>query len=182
MENTIHMAQLGKTTLRVALVALGLLMVPAMASRLVEGWHWPAKAFVLVYVLFFLTGMAYALIARRMGVWTYKVGVGVALATGFALGWSTMVQTADSGHPERLWFLSVLVMGLVGTGLARLHARGLALTLFAMAAVLALIALTLPSGAPPDFARRIAIGHGVGVALFLASGLLFHHASSAEMS
>ena len=180
MENTIRMAQLGKTMLRVALVALGLLMVPAVASRLVEGWHWPAKAFVLVYVLFFLTGMAYALIARRMDAWSYKVAVGVALVTGFALGWSTMVQTADSGHPERLWFLSVLAVGIVGVGLSRLRARGLALTLFAMAATLAALALILPSGAPPDFAWRIAIGHGLDVALFLASGLLFRRASLAE--
>ena len=174
------MTQLGKTMLRVALGALALLMVPAVASRLVAGWNWPPGAFVLVYFLFFVTGMAYALIARKMDVWSYKVGVGVALVAGFAFGWSTMVQTADSGHPERLWYLSVLGVGLVGAGLARLKARGLARTLFVMAAVLALIALTLPSGAPPDFARRMAIGHGAGVASFIASGLLFRQASLAD--
>ena len=179
MENTLRMAQLGKTLLRVALVSLGLLMVPAVASRLVEGWNWPAGAFVRVYLLFFATGLVYALVARRMRAWSYKVAVGVALVTAFALGWSTMVQMADSGHPERLWFLSVLVVGIIGALLARLHARGLARTLFAMAAALALIALFLPSGAPPGFALRIAIGHGVCVALFLASGLLFRHASLA---
>jgi len=173
------MNELAKTMLRVALVALGLLMVPAVASRLVEGWNWPAGAFVLVYVLFFATGLVYALVARRMDAWSYKLGVGVALAAAFAFGWSTMVQTADSGHPERLWYLSVLVVGIVGALLARLKPRGLARTLFAMAVTLALIALMLPSGAPPDFARRIALGHGVFVALFAASGLLFRHASLA---
>jgi uncharacterized membrane protein len=151
-----------------------------VASRLVDGWNWPARAFVIVYLLFFATGMAYALIARKMGVWSYKAGVGVALVAGFALGWSTMVQTADSGHPERLWYLSVLTVGVVGALLARLHARGLALTLFAMAATLALIAVILPSGAPPYLAQRMAIGHGVFVALFVASGLLFRRASLAE--
>jgi hypothetical protein len=90
-----------------------------------------------------------------------------------------MVQTADSGHPERLWYLSVLVVGFIGACLARLQARGLAGTLFAMAATLALIAVILPSGAPPDLARRMAIGHGVCVALFTASGLMFRHASLA---
>ena len=179
MENTAHMAQMSKTVLRVALVALGLLMVPLVASRVTPGWNWPPRAFVLVYVLFFGTGMAYALIARKMGVWTYKAGVGVALVTGFALGWSTMVQTADSGHPERLWFLSVLVVGFIGACLARLKAPGFAITLFAMAAVLALISVVLPSSAPSDMALRMAIGHGVFVALFTASGLLFRHASLA---
>jgi len=176
-ENT--MSQLGKMMLRVALGALALLMVPLVASRVVEGWHWGAGSFVFVYVLFFATGMAYALIARKMGVWSYKAGVGVALVAGFALGWSTMVQTADSGHPERLWYLSVLVVGFIGACLARLKAPRLAVTLFAMAATLALITVMLPSGAPPDMARRMAIGHGVYVALFIASGLMFRHASLA---
>jgi MFS family permease len=180
MENVTRMNQMGKTTLRVALVALGLLMVPLVASRFVPDWNWPPGAFVRVYLLFFVVGMAYALIARKMGAWTHKVAVGIALFGGFALGWSTMVQTADSGHPERLWYLSVLVVGLIGAGLARLRARGLAWTLFAMAATLAVIAVVLPSGAPPDMALRMAIGHGVYVALFTAAGLLFRHASLAE--
>ena len=76
-------------------------------------------------------------------------------------------------------YYSVLAVGGVGAWLARLEARGLARTLFAMAAALALIALMLPSGAPPYLARNMAILHGVFVALFTASGLLFRHASLA---
>jgi hypothetical protein len=181
MENTTHMTQMSKTMLRVALVALGLLMVPLVASQVVEGWHWTAGGFVRVYILFFGTGLAYALIARKMGAWSYKAGVGVALVAGFALGWSNMVQVADSGHPENLVYYSVLVVGGIGALLARLKARGLAFTLFAMAATLALIAVILPSGAPPDMARRMAIGHGVYVGLFIASGLMFRHASLAGL-
>ena len=180
-ENINHMSQMGKTMLRVALGALALLMVPLVASQFVEDWHWGVGGFVRVYILFFLTGMVIALVARRMGVWSYKAGVGMALVAGFALGWSTMVQVADSGHPERLWYHSVLVVGGVGALLARLEARGLARTLFAMAATLAVIAMILPSGAPPDIARRMAIGHGVYVALFTASSLLFRHASFAAL-
>jgi hypothetical protein len=176
-ENITQMNQLGKTMLRVALVSLGLLMVPLAASQVVEGWNWNAGGFVFVYVLFFGTGMAYVVIARKMGAWTYKAGIGVALAAGFALGWSNMVHVADSENPANLVYYSVLVVGCVGAWLARLEARGLARTLFAMAAMLALIAVMLPSGAPPAMARNMAIGHGVFVALFTASGLLFRQAS-----
>ena len=180
-ENTTHMPQILKTMLRVALGALAALMVPLVASRVVEGWNWSAGGFVFVYVLFFATGMAYALIAKKMNMWAYKVGVGLALVTGFAFGWSNMVQVADSGHPENLVYYSVLVVGIVGALLARLQARGLAYTLFAMAATLALIVVVLPSGAPPDLARNMAIGHGAYVVLLIASGLLFRHASLAEL-
>ena len=181
MENTTDMPQLGKTMLRVALGALALLMVPLVASQMVEDWHWGVRGFVLVYVLFFATGMVYALIARKMGAWSYKAGVGVALVAGFALGWSNMVHVADSENPANLVYYSVLAVGGVGACLARLQARGLALTLFAMAATLAVIAVMLPSGAPPYLARNMAIGHGVFVALFTASGLLFRHASLAGL-
>ena len=180
-ENITHMPQLIKTMLRVALGALAVLMVPLAASQVVKGWNWPVGSFVFVYVLFFATGMAYALIARKMNAWAYKVGVGLALVTGFALGWSNMVHVADSENPANLVYYSVLVVGAVGALLARLEARGLAYTLFAMAATLALIVVILPLGAPPDLARNMAIGHGVFIVLFTASGLLFRHASLAEL-
>jgi hypothetical protein len=180
-ENTTHMSQLGKTMLRVALVALGLLMVPLVASQVVDGWNWNPGAFVFVYVLFFGTGMAYAVIARKMGAWSYKAGVGVALVAGFALGWSNMVHVADSENPANLVYYSVLAVGVVGAWLARLEPRGLARTLFVMAATLALIAVMLPSGAPPYLASNMAILHGVFVALFTVSGLLFRHASLAGL-
>jgi len=180
-ENTTQMSQWSKTILGVALGALAALMAPLVASRLVEGWHWNAGSFVFVYVLFFAVGMAFALIARTMKVWSYKVGVGLSLLMGFGLAWSTMVHVADSGHPEGFVYYAVIVEGIVGASLARLRARGLAYTLFAMAATYALIAVILPSGAPPDLARDMAIGHGVAVVLLTTSGLLFRHASLAEV-
>jgi len=180
-ENAMHGRLWGRTVPRVALGALAALMVPLVASRLVAGWHWNAGSFVFVYVLFFATGMLYAVAARKMGAWSYKAGVGVALFAGFALGWSNMVHVADSGNPANLLYYSVLVVGAVGAWMARLEARGLARTLFAMAAALALIAVTLPAGAPPAMARNMAIGHAVLVTLLAASGLLFRHASLTEI-
>jgi len=179
-EHAMQISQMGKTALRVALGALAALMVPLVASQVVEGWNWPPGAFLRVYVLFFLTGMVFALVSRRMGVWQYKAGVGVALGAGFALGWSNMVHVADTGNLANLWYYSVLVVGAAGALLARLKAPGLARTLFVMAALLALISVLVPSGAPPDVARRMAIGHGVYVGLFIAAGFLFRRAALTE--
>jgi len=116
-----------------------------------------------------------------MGSWAYKWGVGVALVAGFALGWSNMVHVADSENPANLWYFSVLLVGFVGACLARLRARGLAYTLFAMAATLVLIALVVPTGAPFPLSRNMNIGHVVFTALFATSGLLFRHASLAGL-
>lgn len=169
---------MAKTIIRVALGALAAWMVPFVASQFTPGWNWPVRAFVMAYCLFFLVGMAFAVISKRMGVWSYKVGVGIALFAGFGLGWSNMVHVSGTENPANLAYFSVLVVGLIGAALSRLKAPGLSMTLFAMAGVLAVISLLLPSGAPPDMAFRMGMGHGVNVALFTAAGLLFRHASA----
>ena len=179
-ENTTHMPQLGKTMLRVALGALAVLMVPLVASQFVEGWNWPAGTFVFVYVLFFGTGMAYALIARKMNAWAYKVAVGLALVAGFVLGWATMVHMSETENPVNLVYFGVLAVGAVGAGLARLEARGMARALFAMGAALAVawvITQVLSSDTPAGPVWNIGVMHGGFVLLFAAAGLLFRHAS-----
>ena len=176
-ENTTRMTPMNKTILRAALVALGLLMVPLVASQIVDGWNWDAGGFVFAYVMFFGTALAYALIARKMGSWAYKAGVGLALVTGFVMGWSNMVHISESENPLNFLYFGVLVAGAAGAWMARLEARGLARALFVMAAALAVLSVILASSAPLELERRVAIGHGVFVALFAGSGLLFRHAS-----
>jgi hypothetical protein len=179
-ENATHMSQLQKTVLRVALVALGLLMAPLVASRVVEGWNWGPGAFVFTYVLFFGTGMAYALIARKMNAWAYKAAVGLALVAGFVLGWATMVHMSETENPVNLVYFGVLAVGAVGAGLARLEARGMARALYAMAAALAVawvITQVLLSDTPAGPVWNIGVMHGGFVLLFAAAGLLFRHAS-----
>lgn len=181
-ENTTRMTQLSGTILRVALAALGVLMVPLVASQVVEGWHWGVGGFVFAYVMFFGTGMAYALIARKMGAWAYKAGVGLALVAGFVMGWSTMVHMSESENPVNLVYIGVLAVGGIGAWLARLEARGMARALFVMAATLAVVGVIAPRLSPgvmpgPEGIQVIVLGVFVG--LFAAAGLLFRHASLA---
>ncbi len=179
-ENTIHMTQMQKTVLRVALVALALLMVPLVASRFVQGWNWPPQAFVLTYVLFFGTGMAYALIARTMSAWAYKAAVALALVAGFILGWATMVHTSETENPINLIYFGALAVGAVGASIARLKAAGMARALYATAAALAiawLITQVLFSDTPAGPVWNTGIIHGGFVLVFAAAGLLFRHAS-----
>lgn len=181
-ENCNQMTQMQKTMLRVALAALGLLMVPLVASRVVEGWNWGPGAFVFTYVLFFGTGMAYALIAGKMNAWAYRAAVGLALVAGFVLGWATMVHMSGTENPLNLVYFGVLAVGAIGAGLARLEARGMARALFAMAAALALawvVTQVLSSDTPAGPVWNAGVMHGGFVLLFAAAGLLFRHASLA---
>jgi len=169
-----------KTVLHVALLALALLIVPLVASRLVEGWNWPPGAFVFTYVLFFATGMTYALIAQTMNAWAYKAAVALALVAGFILGWATMVHMSETENPVNLVYFGVLAVGAVGAAIARLEARGMANALFAMATALSLawlITQVLTSDTPAGPVWNVGVMHGGFVLLFTASGLLFRRAS-----
>lgn len=181
-ENTIAMTEMNKTILRAALGALALLMVPIAASQVVEGWNWELKGFVLTYVLFFGTGMAFALISRKMGAWSYKAGVGLALAAGFVLGWASMVHMSETENQLNLLYIGVLVAGGIGVWHARLQPRGLARVALGMAAALAVIALAamLTWDVPERPGGNQSGLRGVCALLFATAGLLFRRASLAE--
>lgn len=169
-----------RTVTRVALSALALLMVPIVAAQMIEDWHWGIGGFVFAYVLFFATGMAYALIARKMNAWAYKTAVAIALVAGFILGWSTMVHTSETENPVNLVYFGVLAIGAIGAALARLEARGMARAVFAMAAALVVVwfitqvLYTDPQAGP---LWNVAVKHGGMVLVFAAAGLLFRRAS-----
>lgn len=172
-----------RTVRRVALAALGMMMVPLIASRVVEGWNWPPQAFVMTYVLFFGTGMAFALIARNANAWTYKAGVGLALAAGFVLGWATMVHMSETENLQNLVYFGVLAVGAVGAAVARLQPRGMARALYAMAGALALawfLTQVVWSDTPAGPVWNVGVMHGGFVLLFATAGLLFRHASLAR--
>lgn len=175
-----------KTAFRVALGALAALMVPLIASRAVEGWHWGPWAFVFTYVLFFATGMAYALIARRRNVWTYKAAVALALASGFAVFWATMVHLSETENPVLLVYYGVLAVGLAGAALSRLEPRGLERTAYVMAAgtgvawLVTQVLFPVSYADPPD---NLGAKHAMLALLFVITGLLFRHAGrSAELT
>lgn len=184
-ENTMQMTEFRKTVLRVALGALAFWMVPLVAAQFVEDWHWGVGGFVFAYGLFFATGMVYALIARKMGAWSYKAGVALGLVAGFVLGWSTMVHISESENPANFVYFGVLAVGGIGVWLARLEARGMANATFTMAATLAVVAafaLIRSSWAPSSGpVWDVRAGHAAFVLLFATSGLLFRRASVAGL-
>ena len=78
----VSMNQMKQTVLRAALGALAAWMVPVVASQFVADWHWGVGGFAFVYGVFFAVAMAFALITRKMGAWSYKAAVGLALVAG----------------------------------------------------------------------------------------------------
>ncbi len=72
----------------------------------------------------------------------YRLGIAVALATAvfLVLGIGALGIIGAGGHPDRM-YAGVLAVGVIGTVVARLRARGMALTLLAMAVAMGLVAV-----------------------------------------
>jgi hypothetical protein len=167
------------TLRRVALASLALLLLPLIASRLIDGWNWPPQAFLLLYVLFFLTGLSYALITRNQNLWSYKLATALSLAAGFVIAWSTMVRLSETENRLNLIYFAILALGAAGAALSRLAPRGMSRTLFLMAASVAaawLITHQLSSGAHPAPHWQTNLAHTVFVLVLASAALLFRHA------
>jgi hypothetical protein len=112
----------------------------------------------------------------------YPTALGLAIVGAFLLVWSSLgmgIIGADGDPANRMYF-AVLAVGLIGGLIARFQPRGMAYTLFAMAAVQALIgafAIITGLGQPYSGPLELLGLNGFFVALFLASGWLFQAAA-----
>ena len=119
----------------------------------------------------------------KTGNTAYKAAVGLALTAAFLIVWLNAAAGLigiEDDDPANLLYVGVLAIGFIGAIIARLQPRGLARALFATALAQALvgaITLELPNTAS---SVQIVILHGVFVALFLGSALLFRHAARAN--
>lgn len=115
----------------------------------------------------------------------YRIAVGLALTAAFLIVWLNAAAGLigiEDDDPANLLYVGVLAVGLVGAIIARLRPRGMAGAMFATALAQALvgaIALKLPNTAG---SVQIVILHGVLVALFVGSALLFRHAARKDLA
>lgn len=171
-----------KDYLIVALFPLAALLIPLVGNLAVEGWKWTWRDFVVAWVI--LTGptVLYRLLATRQGAnLPYRLGAGLAVAAGFLITWVNLaVQIIGDDNPGNLLYFAAILGGLVGVGLSRFQAVGLARVSFVLAAAIFLIPLVSFAVWPADFSpglTRVCALNLVFVALFAGAGLLFRSAA-----
>jgi hypothetical protein len=172
-----------KILLRILLLPWILLAVPLMAMLLkIKGWAWGPFDFIAAWVLMSGAGFAYAWITRRTIHLAYQLATGLALATGFLLVWinGAVGLIGSEDNPANAMYGGVLLIGLIGAGLARLEPYGMAGTLFAMSLAQLLVPVIALIFWRPDFSPGVlpVFGLNAGFAcLFAGSALLFRHAA-----
>ncbi|MBD3221286.1 hypothetical protein GF314_08575 [bacterium] len=147
-------------------------------------WSW--FDVLVMGLLLFGAGTAFVLISRRGPGTTYRVAVGLAVASTLLLIWMNLAVgiIGAEDNPANLLYAGVVAVELVGIGLARLRPHGMQRALLATAAAQFLVPVTaLIVWRPPlDTADAVMGVMGVFilnsffVALFVAAALLFRRA------
>ncbi len=172
-----------KDFLIVALVPLFVLLIPLVGNMTVEGWNWTWRDFLFAWVVFAATALIYRFIATRtVANLAYRLGAGLAVAAGFLIFWMTAaVQIIGEENPGNLLYLGVILIGLVGVGLARFQPAGMAKAAFATAISTFFVPVIAVTFWPSDFSPgvpQVFMLNGFFVLMFTLAGLLFRHAAS----
>ncbi|MDC1436830.1 hypothetical protein N8303_06250 [Gammaproteobacteria bacterium] len=160
-----------KRLILLALATVLILLLPLITMQFTDEVIWNLADFIVAGILIFGFGLTYQLISSEMKLVTYKVAVGLAVATSLILIWMNLAVgiIGNEENPANLMFFGVLAVGMIGTFIARLKPYGMALTLFAMAFAQILIAIfTLIAGL--GFTLII---NGLFASLWCGSALLF---------
>lgn len=168
-------------------VAAVLLLLPIIAMQFTPEVNWTASDFIVWGIMLGTVGGLFELAVRLSPLPSYRIGFGLALLGAFLVTWANLavgIVGSESNPANRLFFVALLI-GIVGAGVARLKAAGMAYAMFATAAALG-IALVIAQMGPRDElsvpASREVPGMGIFALVFVASALLFRKAAAYSSS
>lgn len=172
-----------KDYLIVALVPLAVLMIPLVAMHFTREVNWTGSDFAIMWVVLVVpTFLFRLLVTRQRSSLPYRLGAGLAVVAGFLMTWVNLsVQIIGHDNPANLLYLLVILIGLIGVGLARFQPTGLAKAAFATAAATFLVPVIAFFAWPTDFSPgvpQVFMLNGGFVLLFAGAGLLFRQAAS----
>ncbi|TGX52851.1 hypothetical protein E5A73_14575 [Sphingomonas gei] len=122
------------------------------------------------------------------GNWSYRAGAALALFNALVIGWMNLAVgiAGDEDNPVNLSFFMLVVVAAVGAFAAQSSPRGLARTMFSVAAIqlmLGAIVATGPVAAlEPQGAAGLFALNGFFALSWLASGALFVRAERAPVA
>lgn len=158
------------------------LLVPLVAMQFTKEVAWTLGDFLFFGALIGMIGAGYEVFARRGGGF-YRLAAAVALAAAFLMIWSNAAVgiIGDEGNPANLMFGVVLLVGVIGTLIARVRPIGMARTMIATALAQLTVAIIAIVGGLGDgdlsWPRDLVMITGFFTALWLASAWLFGKSS-----
>lgn len=174
--------------LRIGLVTLALLLIPALAMQVTDEVDWSLFDFVFAGTAIFSTGLVYVLVARRGPGTIYRWALALALVSALLLVWvngAVGLIGSETDDFNALYGVE-LVVGLAGAALAWLEPRGMAWAMVMMASTHGLVgaAALLAGKHGGSLAEAIEVAGVTGLFMvpFLGSAWLFRRADRGQRS
>lgn len=115
----------------------GLLITPAIAMRFTAEVQWTTSDFLFAGIVLIGAGLISELAVRSSGLWSYRIGAGLAVLASVLLLWSTgavgIIGSED--HPANILYLGVILAAFVGGVVSRFRADGLSLSMITAAVI-----------------------------------------------
>lgn len=168
-------------------VAAALLLLPLVAMQFTPEVNWTASDFIAWGIMLGTVGGLFELAVRLSPLPSYRIGFGLALLGAFLVTWVNLavgIVGSEDNPANQLFFLALLI-GIVGAGVARLQASGMAKAMAAVAVSLWVafaIALTGPTDEPWVRHSVEFAGTSSFALLFLGSAALFRKAAQSSSS
>ena len=111
--------------------AMSLLALPWVAMRFTSEVDWSPFDFAVFGAMLALACGAVELAMRASSAWSYRLGALAGIGTGFLLLWANLAVgvIGDEDNPANLLYAGVLGLAIVGSLVARLRARGMAIVM-----------------------------------------------------
>ena len=167
--------------------AVALLALPLVAMQFTKEVTWSLGDFVVFGGMLLMVGIPLELAARASRSWAYRGAAILALLGMFLTIWANLAVgiVGSEDNPANQLFFVALLVGIVGTAVARAKAQGMAWAMAATAVALEAafaVAVVGPTDEPFVPHVREFIGTSVFAALFVASALLFRRAARGQVS
>jgi hypothetical protein len=163
------------------------LLLPLAAMQFTDEVVWDLADFAIFGAMLATACGTYELATRVTRNKAYRAAVGIALAAAFILVWLNLAVgiIGNEDNPANLMYGGVLALGLIGAAIVRFRARGMVLTLAAMAIAqtfVAAVALITGLGYPASPPLELLLLNGFFAALWLTSAWLMRKAAREQAS
>lgn len=152
-----------------------LMLAPAVAMRLTDEVNWTGGDFLFAALMFGSVGLAAELTVRANPAWTYRAGVGIALAASFLTIWINLAVgiVGNEDNPVNALFFLVPFTAIICAAIAGFRARGMARAA-ALAASVQCFMMLVVWAADQGIALGVTIFFGT---LWCVAAGLFHQAA-----
>ena len=163
--------------------AVALLASPFAAMQMhAEGVDWSLGDFIVMGVMIAIVGGVIELAVRSSTDWSYRAGAGLAVLGGFLVTWVNLaVGIVGSEHnPANQLFFVALLIGVVGSVVARGKAAGMARAMLITAGSIVVVFVTAQLGVRDEpMVRPLVegVGTSIFVLMFVGSAMMFRRSA-----